>query len=78
MTILKFEEYKKIIKQEMINFYKSREEIKKNYIDAEEVLKFFNLKPIPYFEYCRIYNYEPEIEEKKYYEALDESYQKKD
>jgi len=68
--LLKFDEYKKLIKKDIEEYNKMIEDIKMKYIDASEFLGMFKLRPMNYFEYCKHNNYEPEQDPKEFVEKL--------
>ncbi len=68
--ILKFAEYKKLIKVDVDNYNQLVNKIKTNYIDASELLGMFKLRPMNYFEYCKNNNYEPEKDPKEFVEKI--------
>jgi len=68
--LLKFEEYKKLIKEDIQEYNELINNIKSNYIDSSELLGMFKLRPMNYFEYCKNNNYEPETDEKEFVEKI--------
>lgn len=68
--ILKFAEYKKLIKKDIDEYNKMIDDIKMKYIDASEFLGMFKLRPMNYFEYCENNNYEPEQDPKEFVEKI--------